>query len=303
MPGPLLAAGLAAGGSLLNAGLQGTQNRADRKFTEKMYRIQRADSLADWNMQNAYNSPEQQMLRLKSAGLNPNLVYGNGATAEASMPRQSTISGSARPAPQLDVNGTISTYYNSQLQSQTVDNLKRQNELMAKDAVLKDAQTLATLASANNQDSTTALNRVELKFREPQLNYQLSAASANIAKTIADTDYTVQNNIRANEMQQSNLNEAIQRIISSKINNAKTQEEIKQIKANVENMKKDGTLKQLDINLRKLGLNPNDPTYQRIIAQALQNIGNTKPWTPGERDAFFKKFVPKSPNINEIIKR
>lgn len=37
------------------------------------------DSVSLWNMNNAYNSPTQQMKRLKDAGLNPNLVYGNGS--------------------------------------------------------------------------------------------------------------------------------------------------------------------------------------------------------------------------------
>lgn len=37
-----------------------------------------------WNMQNDYNSPAQQMSRLEAAGLNPNLVYGNGSMANTS---------------------------------------------------------------------------------------------------------------------------------------------------------------------------------------------------------------------------
>lgn len=35
--------------------------------------------VAMWNMQNAYNTPAAQMERLKDAGLNPMLVYGNGS--------------------------------------------------------------------------------------------------------------------------------------------------------------------------------------------------------------------------------
>lgn len=31
-----------------------------------------------WNMQNAYNTPKQQMERLQDANLNPKLVYGSG---------------------------------------------------------------------------------------------------------------------------------------------------------------------------------------------------------------------------------
>lgn len=59
--------------------LQGAQNRATRKFAREQYDRQRQDNLADWTMQNEYNSPTSQMARLREAGLNPNLVYGNGA--------------------------------------------------------------------------------------------------------------------------------------------------------------------------------------------------------------------------------
>jgi hypothetical protein len=31
-----------------------------------------------WHMQNAYNTPKEQMARLKEGGLNPNLIYGSG---------------------------------------------------------------------------------------------------------------------------------------------------------------------------------------------------------------------------------
>ncbi|UPW41458.1 DNA pilot protein [Dipodfec virus UA23Rod_1340] len=50
-----------------------------REWQEGMYARQLADSRENWNMQNEYNSPAAQMERLREAGLNPNLVYGNGA--------------------------------------------------------------------------------------------------------------------------------------------------------------------------------------------------------------------------------
>lgn len=57
-----------AGSSLLNRywATSDTENQWNR-------------DLAMWNMTNAYNSPTQQMQRLKEAGLNPNLVYGSGS--------------------------------------------------------------------------------------------------------------------------------------------------------------------------------------------------------------------------------
>lgn len=36
------------------------------------------NSVALWKMNNAYNTPAEQMKRLEEAGLNPNLVYGTG---------------------------------------------------------------------------------------------------------------------------------------------------------------------------------------------------------------------------------
>lgn len=55
--------------------------KKQRKHEREMYERQLADSRQNWSMENQYNSPEAQMQRLKEAGLNPNLVYGNGANA------------------------------------------------------------------------------------------------------------------------------------------------------------------------------------------------------------------------------
>lgn len=37
-----------------------------------------------WHMQNLYNTPQNQMARFKQAGLNPNLIYGQGSPGNAS---------------------------------------------------------------------------------------------------------------------------------------------------------------------------------------------------------------------------
>lgn len=79
MPAPLLAAGITGAASVIgnvlgNIGSKKRQKRADKA------------NIKFWQMQNAYNDPAQQMSRLKKAGLNPNLVYGqsvSGATGQA----------------------------------------------------------------------------------------------------------------------------------------------------------------------------------------------------------------------------
>ncbi|MEM0173651.1 MAG: hypothetical protein QXI16_03995, partial [Sulfolobaceae archaeon] len=70
-----------------------------------------------WNRQNAYNTPEMQMQRLKEAGLNPNLIYGSGqaSTGNADAPKG---------APVPHVSNALATFANNnatQLLSQYQD--------------------------------------------------------------------------------------------------------------------------------------------------------------------------------------
>ncbi len=62
-------------------------------MNEINYQQQTADAKAMWDLQNLYNHPANQMKRLKEAGLNPNLVYGQsaaGAAGNASEPNRPT---------------------------------------------------------------------------------------------------------------------------------------------------------------------------------------------------------------------
>lgn len=53
-------------------------------MNKRRYEQQLKDERGNWFMNNEYNSPVAQMQRLKAAGLNPNLVYQNGAAVQPS---------------------------------------------------------------------------------------------------------------------------------------------------------------------------------------------------------------------------
>lgn len=55
-------------------------NEANKALAEYSYE----KNLEQWNRENEYNSPTAQMARLKEAGLNPNLIYGNGQAVRPS---------------------------------------------------------------------------------------------------------------------------------------------------------------------------------------------------------------------------
>lgn len=60
---------------------------------EEMQQQQNKWNLEQWNRNNAYNHPAAQMQRLKAAGLNPDLLYGqnaSGAMGNSSSPAQGT---------------------------------------------------------------------------------------------------------------------------------------------------------------------------------------------------------------------
>lgn len=78
-------------------------------------------------MNNAYNSPEQQMARLKAAGLNPNMIYGASAPTGTS--------GGAPTAPKadvpdfqnvkpMDIAGGIGSYVDIKMKEAQTENIK-----------------------------------------------------------------------------------------------------------------------------------------------------------------------------------
>ena len=102
---PWLAIGTAVGaiaGQIISSNAQKkAQRRGTKRYNEAQKRIAedaRREDLAQWNRENAYSSPTEQMKRLKMAGLNPNLIYGS------STPTGGSAHLGQYQAPQIDKN-------------------------------------------------------------------------------------------------------------------------------------------------------------------------------------------------------
>lgn len=192
---PLFGAGLAVAGQAIGAFSQAKTNKKTREWNEKMYGIQRRDALADWEMQNAYNSPAANMERLREAGLNPNLVYGHGTQASNASPMRSTdVKGWNPQAPQFDPGAALGQFQDTQVRAAQIDNLRTQKTLMEQDLKNKIANELQTYAETANKKSTKDL--IDTKVQElgmrvsimPEMNAtQLASMRANTEKAIQDT--------------------------------------------------------------------------------------------------------------------
>lgn len=78
--GSAISAGGSFLGNLFGFGSQAATNKANMELAKYQYE----KNLEMWNRNNEYNNPQNQMARLKAAGLNPNLVYGQGSVGNAS---------------------------------------------------------------------------------------------------------------------------------------------------------------------------------------------------------------------------
>lgn len=124
--------------SLIGAWTGSQQNEKQRQSSMELAKYQYSRDLEMWNRANQYNSPQEQMKRLEAAGLNPNLVYGSGATATSSsqLPKFNAPNlqfGIPNPAEGLP--GTIATFQDFQIKQQQLDNLKAQEDAIKQNTI------------------------------------------------------------------------------------------------------------------------------------------------------------------------
>ncbi len=170
----MLTAGTGAANTILSPLMTMLTNRQNRK-----------NALEDWNRQNAYNHPTQQMQRLKEAGLNPNLVYGGGATTTAQ-----PIKSPDAQVPNIDlqkVPEAIGAYQG--IRNQQLEYSRIQKAIELQDAQKKniEANTLSTLAG-------TDIKRVDLISKGIMNQFLPEVQQANLAKTKIGTQIAVSQN-------------------------------------------------------------------------------------------------------------
>lgn len=83
-----LSAGISAAAGTTQSVINSRGGRRSQKralaYNKELAEYQNQLAIQNWELQNAYNSPAAQMQRLREAGLNPLLIYGDGAGAAGS---------------------------------------------------------------------------------------------------------------------------------------------------------------------------------------------------------------------------
>lgn len=105
------------------AGLVGNllSNRANKKQAQYQY----STAQDQWNKANQYNTPQEQMLRLAEAGLNPNLVYGSNSVTGNTTSQAESYKAQKM---QYDLPNILNAYQDFQLKAAQTDNIKTNSE-------------------------------------------------------------------------------------------------------------------------------------------------------------------------------
>lgn len=237
-------------------------------------------SLNMWNLQNEYNSPTQQMARIRAAGLNPNLVYGNGVAGNSSgsAPQYEPAKFNA-PTMQayrgwnLGISDAISQFLAYRTAKAQVDNMEAQNSLIRQ-------QTATEATRQANIAASTSRSEFDLNMAKELKDVSVSSAIADMNQKQAGA---AQGWTKANrEVVQYELDKALfdNKIKLSSEEYLKTLESVRQLQ-------QDNDINAFRYRMeRLLGTGSNSLT---MIRDLLLRLGTAL----GDRATFDRLFNPK----------
>ena len=288
----IIAAGVGAattiGSTAYNSAQVGKTNLKSRQFAESMYQWQRNDALADWNRQNEYNSPTQQMKRLKEAGLNPNLIYGNGnATAiSSSQPRGSNAPAWTPHAPQVDpgaIGEVVSKYFDTKIKQAQYDNLVATKENI-------DADTAQKRSTTENIGIKSNRAQFDLDLEKELRDLTIQTRLYGTAKIKQEVNNMFSANQRAEISNSQSIAESVERVLLMKKREGQITWDNQRIQATTANIKADTQIKEAELLLRKQGFTSSTPQFQRLIGKIVNNLSDI-PDVPKTGGDFIKKSI------------
>ena len=225
----MLAAAIGGAGDILNTlgSVYNTERtiKGQKELAEYAY----TKDLEMWNRANEYNSPTAQMGRLKQAGLNPNLVYGNGSVSgntSTQTPKYQMYNPEYKyQAPRfVGALQTLGMYQDYQYRKEMARGVGLENEYKA-------ARNLFALD----------------QFRE---NLDFTFAK-RINETARNTGLVTQRRLEVEKLQKQ-----VDNILPAQLSLYNTQ---------IQNLRENTVSKELENRLLKMGLSKSDALWQRLL--------------------------------------
>lgn len=256
------------GASILNTGSQVYTNAKNRQW-----------ALQDWNRQNAYNSPAQQMQRFKEAGLNPNLIYTQQNTAG---PVRSTDA----IAPKLDPDSLAILSKTNKLRLQDLSMQTAKAQLEQTQANIQKTKDESTFIRSNtdwrNLQNEIGKGTKEQLMAKPAIeNRQNEERIKNIA---ADTQLKA-DQLTTNQLTRQKLNAEIDGITkSNKFINAEKSTQLAVQRAMMKSM-------EIGNDLTRKKIVTENFTQEQIYSKVLETFRRTDESKDQEIMPFIDKII------------
>lgn len=256
---------------------QGKMNRKTRQWNEKMYGIQRQHALEDWDKQNAYNSPVQQMARFKEAGLNPNLIYGQSSDAGAV--RSTNVQSWNPDTPNVasignTVGDTIGQYMDIEMRQQQIANMEQSRKNAEVDNSIKSLDVLLRGAMLEKNQFQNAHQKELFDAGMAKLVQSTTLLSEQSALTKAKWrgEYLNQGIATRSDARNEELHSFNKRLKDAQINNLNTSSiknhaELGRIAAQIANIAQSTDLSKKDLELLNSNLSRNTPVLDKLIVE------------------------------------
>lgn len=213
--------------------------------------------LEQWNMENEYNSPAQQLARYQAAGLNPNLIYGTGT---ASAGNTSTSSPSYSPAKYNAPTAQRATAERATLNAPPVKFDPYQAISIQQQLGIQKAQQDAIQAQADYTRQQTVNSALDEASKHFDVNFKRDTrelAMEQLQETLRKTHHETANLAVKNLLiqHQANLTEA----------------QIDKVYKETRLLKQTHNIRDFELRLQKIGVTNRDGFITRLASRILLN--------------------------------
>lgn len=256
-----------------------------------------AVNLANWHRQNEYNHPQQQMERLIKAGLNPNLIYGQGGGSQ----QVGDVAPSKAADYKMDLGDPIGKYYQGKSTEAITDRteiviqqMEAQMDLIAAQKIETEARTLGLLIDNRSKISIEESLATAAKYATPLAQHNVEFNSKNL-EVLNQIQIGKEQDIRIGKQ---TLATGKQTLATAKLQHQTlTQTQAAAIqKATIEKKQADQTLKGLQyknkidsikVELAKKGVFDNTPYWLKLFAPHTEKLKMT-PYKSKKRYPYDK---------------
>lgn len=233
-----------------------------REHQIKMYEMQRADQRAMIDEQNRYNSPSEQLKRLRQAGLNEHLMYGKGVTA--------TQPAAGTPPPMTQVNPLSSPleflsqakFLELQLLKEEVRGKKISNDITEKTSAdtIESARLSRIALDKNNDLIDRAITSGDYDNALKSLEYEVRSNEDYGMKKVSAIQYAL---LEFDKKYKDSTYKINVDHLQTLLDTAKVDKQIKDELLKVSTIHSD---------MWDKGISPNDSAFERSLAASLQSL-------------------------------